>query len=702
MERKTGVVVPLSALYTKDCAAVGDFPALKDFADFAKTCGFSVIQLLPVNDTGTQSSPYSGLSAFALHPLYIRIAALPEFEEAYKSDRQFAGAYRSFTKEFKYQSRFDYDKVLGEKLRLLHLLYAHIEKKIAAATKKSSQNVKVVSAGGGGNFADQFQQELAEFVQGNSWVTIYAVYKNLKDAAMQASWKEWDASFRTFSRKQIQLRWNNRALKSSHNFFVWCQMRAAQQFKDAADYVRSKGITLKGDIPILMNEDSADCWGWPEFFNQDLRAGAPPDGENPLGQNWGFPTYNWAAIAADGYTWWKQRVQAAAQYYDAFRIDHILGFFRIWAVPARERTAFLGHTAPCATFTRTELEALGFDEGRIHWIAEPHIPTGLIEDITWNHDEAVADLSLVCDRVGNEELWNFKKTICCDSDIYGTHFSDDGAKDSRIKDVLAAKWRDRVLREQKEDVFTFVYSYKAASAWNTLNGEEQQKLNKLHEEIAEKEDALWKQQALSVLGPICGASTMTACAEDLGVSLACMPEVLKELSILSLKVVRWNREWGTDGQPYVPFAAYPEQSVCTTSVHDSPTLRQWWDNEKQSVAAFLKAVSAGTEAQDKEDPSLPESGEPFIAKTAQFCMEQAARTNSAWFINPLQDYLFLEQKYFLAQADDERINIPGSVSTFNWTYRMPAAVEALAKDEILIGKIKAVADIHDTCTGGNE
>ena len=164
MERKTGVVVPLSALYTKDCAAVGDFPALKDFADFAKTCGFSVIQLLPVNDTGTQSSPYSGLSAFALHPLYIRIAALPEFEEAYKSDRQFAGAYRSFTKEFKYQSRFDYDKVLGEKLRLLHLLYAHIEKKIAAATKKSSQNVKVVSAGGGGNFADQFQQELAEFV----------------------------------------------------------------------------------------------------------------------------------------------------------------------------------------------------------------------------------------------------------------------------------------------------------------------------------------------------------------------------------------------------------------------------------------------------------------------------------------------------------------------------------------------------------
>ncbi|HBG65389.1 MAG TPA: 4-alpha-glucanotransferase [Treponema sp.] len=699
MEEKTGVVVPLSALYTKDCAAVGDFLALKDFADFAEKCGFSVIQLLPVNDTGTQSSPYSGLSAFALHPLYIRIDALPEFAEAFKADRQFAGAYRSFVKEFKYKRRFDYDAVLGEKLRLLHLLYAAIEKKLSAGAKKAAQNVKVVSAAGSGNFADQFQQELAEFVRDNSWVTIYAVYKNLKDAAMQASWKEWDESFRSFSRKQIQTRWNNRALKSSHNFFVWCQMRAAQQFKEAADYVRAKGITLKGDIPILMNEDSADCWGWPEFFNQNLRAGAPPDGENPLGQNWGFPTYNWESIAADGYTWWKHRVQAAAQYYDAFRIDHILGFFRIWAVPARERTAFLGHTAPCATFTRAQLHGIGFDDGRIHWIAEPHIPTKLIEDITWNHDEAVADLSLVCDRLGSEELWNFKKSIQCDSDIYAQTFCDDAAKDGRVKDALAEKWRDRMLIELQEDSFVFVYSYKAASAWGTLSGEEQEKLGRLHDEIAAKEDALWKQQALSVLTPICAASKMTACAEDLGVSLACMPDVLKELSILSLKVVRWTREWGKDGQPYIPFEEYPAQSVCTTSVHDSPTLRQWWDNEKQSAEAFLRAVSADQDEGAKD--SMPQAAEPFIAKTAQFCLEQSARTNSAWFVNPLQDYLFLEQKYFLASADDERINIPGSVSSFNWTYRIPVAVEELLKDEILIGKIKAVVAIHGGSKGGN-
>lgn len=673
MNRKTGVVIPLSALYTKDCEAVGDFLALKDFADFCKQCAFSVIQLLPVNDTGMQSSPYSGLSAFALHPLYIRISALPEFSTAYKGSRKFATAYREFNKEFKYSKRFQYEKLLTAKTNLLHILYDYIEKK----ERKSSA---------GKDTASKFELELDRFANENSWIPYYAVFKDLKDSAMQASWKHWDESLQKFTRKQIEQRWNNRALLASHNFFVWCQLRASQQFKESADYVRSLGITLKGDIPILMNEDSADCWAWPEYFNQEQRAGSPPSGDTPLGQNWGFPTYSWDNIAKDNFTWWKNRVKTAAQYYDAFRIDHILGFFRIWSVSEKESSAYLGHTSPCSFISRKLLEEEGFDTGRINWLSKPHIPTKLIEDITWNHEEAISMLQKICNRVGTEELWNFKDEITSDSLIYSQHFSDDGNKDAAVKQAFASKWRDRALIAADSDNFTPVYSYTQSTAWQSLNYEEQEKLKKLFDRLSEEENLLWKKQAIQVLTPICSATNMIPCAEDLGVNLACMPEVLKQLSILSLKVVRWNRVWEKDGQPYVPFSEYPELSVTTTSVHDSSTLRQWWNTEKQSVEEYLKM----SDAQEK-----PSKDEEFSEATAQFCLKTSALTKSGWFINPLQDYLFLRQKYFMQNPDEERINVPGSVNDFNWTYRLPVSVEELAKDKALIEKIKEIAGIHD-------
>ena len=376
MERKTGVVIPLSAIYTKESAAIGDFLALKQFADFCKQCGFSIIQLLPVNDTGTQSSPYSGLSAFALHPMYIRLDALPEFADAVKSSRNFSSAYKTFKKTFVYAERFSYEQITTEKIKLLHLLYTIIEKKVSPKKTKANPNPDE-------SYGKKFNEELDAFIEENPWVISYSVFKNLKDDHLQASWKEWEADKQNLDKKQIETRWNNKALKSSHNFFVWCQMRASEQFKEAADYVKSLGITLKGDIPILMNEDSADCWAFKDYFNQEIRAGSPPDGENPLGQNWGFPTYNWANIAKDDFSWWKDRVRLASKYYGAFRIDHILGFFRIWAVNSKESSAFLGHTEPFCTFTRQNLRDIGFDDSRIRWLSKPHISTGLIEDITY-------------------------------------------------------------------------------------------------------------------------------------------------------------------------------------------------------------------------------------------------------------------------------------------------------------------------------
>lgn len=670
MKKRTGIVVPISALYTKDCPSCGDFLALKDLADFCKKAGFSIVQLLPVNDTGTQSSPYSGLSAFALHPLFIRINALPEFAAAMKGNKAFATAYKAFEKEFGYKKRFDYDAVLGEKTKLLHLLFNYIEK------KNSKDEAE----------ANKLNKELAKFVRSNQWIIPYAVFKNIKDENMQASWKSWDESIQKLSYDQIKLKWQNKAKKSSHDFFVWCQLRASEQFKEGAESLRAKKIILKGDIPILMNEDSVDCWTYPEFFRQELRAGSPPDGGNPMGQNWGFPTYDWDRLEADEFTWWKDRIKTSAQYYDAFRIDHILGFFRIWASKENETTAYLGHTIPYADFTRKTLNELGFDDDRIKWISEPHIPTGTIESITWNHDEATAVLEKVCDRVKTEELWTFKKEIDGDKEIYAMNFFEDEGKNNAVKNALAEKWRDRSLIQIKKDRFIKVYAFENSTAWKTLSGEEQEKLRKLFEEIEVKENKLWEKQATTTLSAIVHASDMIPCAEDLGVNLPVMPEVLKKLDILSLKVIRWTRQWDKPGQPYIPFTDYPELSVATTSVHDSSTLRQWWNQEKDSVWAFINSV---------ECENKPDGNSAFTPEIAEFILSSLASCKSALLINPLQDYLFLEHSFYLENEDDERINIPGSVNTFNWTYRIPVTIEEMSGNKGLLNKIKTIVETHD-------
>ena len=697
MERKTGVVVPVSALYTKDCPASGDFVALKSFADFCEKCGLSVIQLLPVNDTGTHSSPYSCLSANALHPLYIRLESLPEFADAKSSNRAFSAAYKSFKKECAYNRRFNYKKVCEEKINLLHLIYAHLEKRMLLKAKNAGASQ---GAGQDGlEYLKHIDFEMNEFVSDNPWVVPYAVFKDFKDVYSQASWKDWDEMQRKMTRRQIELRWSNRALRGSLNFYVWCQMRAFQQFKDAADYIRGKGIILKGDVPILMNEDSVECWAWPEFFDQDLRAGSPPDSDNPTGQRWGFPVYDWDRIAEDDFAWWKQRIRCASNYYSAFRLDHVLGFFRLWTYKNSETTAFLGHESPYAYTERRVLEKMGFSEGRIKWLSQPHIPTRLVSDLTGNLDVAHAALEKVAVRIKDEELWTFKDSIKSDSDIFAVDFSDDSGLNLRIREALAKKWLDRTLMEIEKDCFVPVWSYEISTSWKSLSDEEKSLLKNEFAELFEQKNELWKSHANEVLGPIVQASDMQPCAEDLGVDFPAVKEVLPELNIASLRVVRWTRFWSKDGQPYEDFDTYPPLSVCTTSVHDSSTIRQWWQDEKSSVWAFLDAAKKIREKMQIsfEDPDVIDGNCDFTPDVARFVLENCALCSSLWYVNPLQDYLYMEEKCWAENAEDERINVPGTVSERNWTLRLPVDLDELLSNGALIDKIKKIVITHDSC-----
>lgn len=676
--RLTGISIPLGAVYSKKNTVIGEFTVLPELAKFCKKSGIELIQLLPVNDTGTQSSPYSGLSAFALHPIYIDISALPEFEELYNSDKKFAKNYDKFVKDFPYsgKTRYDYDGILNRKDELLREIFKSTE-----VFKKSEAT-----------------DELSKWIKKNSWIVNYSVYKNLKHKYMQASWKEWKKEDQTLSEKEIKSRWNDAKELKENLFYAWTQMRANQQFKKATDSVKKSGIMLKGDMPILMNEDSCDAWALPDVFNQNLRAGSPIDGENPTGQNWGFPTYNWQYLKSTNYKWWIERLQSASQYYDAYRLDHILGFFRIWAIPTRDTTAILGHTDPFVAISKNQLYNIGFDDGKIRWLSKPHVPTGAIEDITWNHDSAVKILEKIAERIGNEELWLFKSLVQGDKDFYEADLSSlcSGDAEKRVKEVLSKYWNNRALIEISKDSYVPVWTYYESTSWKSLNDGEKNALKNLIDWAENEQNKLWETQSDEILTTLTNSVDMIPCGEDLGANLPCLPSVMNKNGILALRVLRWCRDWSNQPiMPYIPLNKITELSVSTTSVHDSPTLRQWWNQEKGAVSLFVRTYSDyfGTAGWDNDKINQIANTEYTSEKGLQY-LKAAAKSNSVWCIHPMQDFLSVEQKYWLENSDDERINIPGTVSNFNWTYRLPELIEKIEKDSELCKKIKEIADAH--------
>ncbi|MCR4742974.1 MAG: 4-alpha-glucanotransferase [Treponema sp.] len=670
-KKLTGIVLPLGALYTKENPVIGEFPDLVQLGKFCKEAGFEIIQLLPVNDTGTQSSPYSGLSAFALHPIYIRIKDIPEFSEVYKSDEIFARAYDTFVSKNAYKLRYDYDDILEAKINILKQLY--FKTQLGQSGKLS--------------------EEMTKWIKANPWAKTYAVYKNLKRNYMQASWKSWHQNDQKKSPEEIESLWKTKAFQKEHYFYIWCQVIANQQFEEAVKKVKEMGLLIKGDMPILMNEDSCDAWAYPNFFNQDLRAGSPADGDNPNGQNWGFPTYNWKALKADNYSWWKNRLKVAAKYYDAYRLDHILGFFRIWAIPSADCNALNGHTEPYASFKREDLYELGFDDDRIRWLSQPHIPTNIVEDITWNHEVSHQILELLCQQIGNEELWLFNKNLKGSQEIWDCDFKNLCNQDAahRIKEKLVEYWSNRTLIEISKNKFIPLWTYGKSTSWASLNEAEKSKLEELFSQLNKKNEKLWKKQADEIFTAITEGLKMIPCGEDLGVSIDCVPQTMLEHKILGLRVVRWCRKWSQEGQPYLPFEDYTPLSITTTSVHDSSTIRQWFDEEIKN----RKLEKNQTEKEEKcnvGDLIDLEENQEFSPEIAESILKECGKSASLWYINPLQDYLYMNKKYWLESAQEERINVPGTVNKFNWTYRLPVSLEELLDDKDLINKIQNICN----------
>jgi len=406
---------------------------------------------------------------------------------------------------------------------------------------------------------------------------------------------------------------------------------------------------------------------------------------SPEGQNWGFPIYNWQAQSKDAYTWWKARLKTAEKYYQAYRIDHVLGFFRIWASRREEHCALLGRYVPFIPVNHKDFEDLDFDESRLRWVCEPHVLTGEVWDFlraNWGaafREEEIAVAAgrvfeLALERIGEEELWLFKKTIRSEEDIAATDLH------PAAKLFLHKAWGNRLFFEYEKGLYIPVWYYRESRAYASLSEEEKTSLEALLEKRHQDSEKIWEAEGKRLLSVLTASSSMLPCAEDLGAVPPCVPKVLTQLKILGLRVVRWHREWSEEGQPYVPFEEYPELSVCTPAVHDSSCLREWWEHEadQQAFSDFLGV------------PSLPKVFNPGAAK---IILNKVAGAASRYRVFQIQDLLHLSHHYYAEDPASERINIPGTNNDFNWTYRLPVNISELAKDQDLIHSVAELAEV---------
>lgn len=633
----TGVAVPIGALRSRAGCGVGEYPDLATLGAWAAGVGIEVIQLLPVNDTGTNSSPYSALSAFALHPLYLRL-------DAVRGAERYAAEIAAWRRKTEALPRLDYPGTLAFKLSVLERVHRDRSAEIAA------------------------DDEMKAWIADNPWVRPYAAFRVLERRQAGAAWETWGEAA-SDPEAAVRTCWDRQP--EACRFHAWVQREAGAQLAAAARALERTGVRLKGDLPILMSGQSADVWHERRFFDAAMRAGAPPDMYSAHGQMWGFPVYDWNAMAGDGYAWWKARLARAARFFHAFRIDHVLGFFRIWQVPATEANGLLGWFDPAEACTRTDLAAAGFDDAAVRWLSVPHVRGDDLSARLGPDAGRVADRYLR--RIGAEDLFNLGDGLDREDAIRALD------ETGLIRETLYRWHADRVLLAAGGDRFFPAWHHERSQAFVALDEGRRRLLQQLFRDRRAASERTWERRGRDLLAMVRDASDMLVCAEDLGDVPDCVPRVLADLGILGLRIERWAREWKRPGSPFIDPASYPALTVCTPSVHDTSTLRGWWEEDRAERQAYFPLLGLDGPCPDRLTPEVH-------AAIVSRCL--GARSRLCVF--QLQELLDLDRELWTPDPRADRVNVPGTVADTNWTWRMPLAIESLAGRAGLAERLRAL------------
>jgi 4-alpha-glucanotransferase len=645
--RGAGVAIPVFSLRSSRSMGIGEFSDLKPLIDWSASLGMNVVQVLPVNDTiasktWVDSYPYAAISVFALHPLYINIDEIADFKTA--KDKR---AYNKSRTELNLLADLDFDRVLKDKFEYFRILY----KQEIAATEGAS--------------------EFQAFVEKNrDWLLPYAAFCYFRDANGTPNFNEWE-SHQTFDQKKIEILFSeDRKAKEEMLFYIFLQYHAHRQLTAARDYGRTKRVALKGDLPIGIYRYSADAWVAPELYNMEEQAGAPPDDYSVLGQNWGFPTYNWEVMEQNGFEWWRKRMQKLSEYFDALRIDHILGFFRIYQIPVNQIYGTLGLFNPRLPMSREEIARTGI-KGRLDRYTMPYITTDMLNDYFGEESLKIAEMFLV--KMPHERY------------VFKTEYPDQRTLKAKIDELGWGQYEHGILSLMTEvmlieepgsngDLFNPRITVSTTRSFQDLGDFEKSMVHYLYNDYYfHRHEDFWRLQAMKRLPALLDATDMLICGEDLGMIPASVAGVMRELNIMSLEIQRMPKGQGRFG--HVP--TYPYFSVCSPSCHDMSTIRGWWESDYAIAQDFFNNYF-----------KLPgEAPGECVTEIVQSIVEDHLSSPSMLAIFPIQDLVGMDSSLRREVASEEQINDPSN-SRHYWKYRFHINIEELATARNLNEKIE--------------
>lgn len=644
-----GTQVPVFSLRTRKSAGIGDFGDLKTMIDFVASTGQKVLQLLPINDTTithtwTDSYPYSCISVFAIHPQYADLHALPELKDA--KARAEAEKTRA---ELNALDKIDYEKVNDFKINYLRQIF----------NQEGGKMMKTA-------------EYKAFFQDTELWLVPYAQYSYLRDKNGTADFNQWPDHQVWDEAERKALADPKTAAYKNVAFFYFVQFVLDRQMQEAHEHAKTKGVILKGDIPIGVNRNGCDVWTEPKYFNLNGQAGAPPDDFSANGQNWGFPTYNWFEMLKDGCQWWNRRFKNMARYFDAYRIDHVLGFFRIWEIPVSSVHGLLGQFAPALAMSREEIESYGlhFQEDRF---IRPFITDWVLDRVF--HERAGEVKEKYLDRL-DDERYQMKPEVDTQRKVEALFADATDEKELWLRDGLYALISDVLFVRDHTNpgVFHPRISAQLDFIYESLYDNDKAAFNRLYNDyFYRRNNQFWYQEAMKKLPKLVQATRMLVCAEDLGMVPDCVPWVMDELKILSLELQSMPKD------PSVKFghlSRNPYRSVCTISSHDMPTLRMWWNENVQRTQEYYNTMLY------RQGPAP----HPLPGWLASDIISRHLTSPSMLCILSIQDWLATDEALRLPDADAERINIPANPKHY-WRYRMHLNIEDLAADKRFVQNI---------------
>lgn len=641
-----GVAIPVFSLRSKKGFGTGEFTDLKLLVDWARKTGLKLIQLLPVNDTSSTHSwkdsyPYSAISAFALHPMLLNLEQAAGSGHTEVIDSLAAGQ-----KKLNSLTGVDYEEVMRIKTAAIRKLY------------KLHKN----------SFKDDYGY-ITFFELNRYWLEPYAAFCYLRDKYGTADFSTWssNAVYNETEIRQLvspqQEHYDDIALHYFTQYHLHLQLRSA------AEYAHKNGIIIKGDIPIGICRNSVDAWMEPGLYHMNEQAGAPPDAFATRGQNWGFPTYNWEVMQQDGFTWWRKRFEQMSSYFDAFRIDHILGFFRIWSIPSHSVEGVMGRFVPAIPVSINELfeRKIVFERQRY---TQPYITEAILFDLFGEQKDAVKKVFFTGNRL--KESFNTQQKI-------ETYFAGNTTFGRDIKSGLCNLISDVIFFEvpgSNGQQFHFRILMEETYSFKYLDPHSQAELKKLYVDyFYHRQDEMWRKEAMKKLPDLKRNTRMLVCGEDLGMVPHCVPDVMEQLGILSLEIQRMPKKAGIEF--FHPKDA-PYLSVVTPSSHDMSTVRAWWEEDAAKTGRFYNQVL-------NHEGEAPVHCEPGINKEI---VVQHLYSPAMWCVFQLQDLLGISASIRRKNANEERINNPSDPEHY-WNYRMHISLEDLLEKTKFNEELKA-------------